>query len=243
MAHSNKQVFSGIRSVKRDYSSNFLPSSSQESGPSLPSQRHDTEKRLKEIQKALEEQNASSQRVLAMTAPAQSNHSKLSSTSHFFANGKRPSSSQEESAPKRRELPTSWTPAVKKNYSPTSALPSSQRTSKTQISVKGTPNNKSAPKAPAISLSEEQMHILQLVEEGKSVFYTGSAGECDLPDSTTPGGWYLVLKCAICLKVQGSLFSFARLSSPSERSMSSLQTPSLSPLQQVRDGHSLYAVC
>ncbi|KAJ3999784.1 PIF1-like helicase-domain-containing protein [Lentinula boryana] len=75
---------------------------------------------------------------------------------------------------KKRQLPPSWSESEARERTarkPTSAIMKSQvrELSRTSSSI--------ATKRPAgVFLSQEQSQILQLVEEGTSVFYTGSAG-------------------------------------------------------------------
>ncbi|KAJ3989316.1 hypothetical protein F5890DRAFT_1401301 [Lentinula detonsa] len=74
---------------------------------------------------------------------------------------------------KKRHLPPSWSeePREKTALRPTSAI------MKHQIRDLSRTSSSNATKRPAgVFLSQEQSQILQLVEEGTSVFYTGSAG-------------------------------------------------------------------
>ncbi|PIL25209.1 hypothetical protein GSI_13098 [Ganoderma sinense ZZ0214-1] len=173
-----KQPMSGLRSIKRDFSSGSLPSiASQESlssdpdtipwQPTPPKKLSGLEQRLKDIQDALNAQVSSSETVLA------------SSQSQ-----KRPSTSQDPPA-KRRQLPASWN--EKLQAAPQAARPayssaSSQRAfgkarqTNTNETLVVAAKSGSAAKPSPVFLSQEQTHILKLVESGLSLFYTGSAG-------------------------------------------------------------------
>lgn len=184
MAPGLKQPISGLRSIKRDFSSNSLPSASQdsiisESGaaaipwePTPPRQKlSGLEQRLKDIQDALSEQSSASTRVLTS-----------SQTLRAGGSQKRPSPSQDPPA-KRRQLPPSW--EEPEGGQRTSYASTSQgRTFGSARSANGgralvVPATASADvtgKAGSVQLSQEQLHILKLVQEGQSLFYTGSAG-------------------------------------------------------------------
>lgn len=87
----------------------------------------------------------------ALDERAASTESVLTSTSSTTnstssATLKRPADAQPDSANKRRQLPSTWKGA----------------------STTGKPA--------VVKLSQEQTHILNLVDQGQSVFYTGSAG-------------------------------------------------------------------
>ncbi|KAJ3491838.1 hypothetical protein NLI96_g410 [Meripilus lineatus] len=160
MSRQTKLPMSGLRSVKRDFSSNSVPSS-QDSGSSQRSGIIESEKKLKDIKKSLEHQSLSSQKLLASREPRSSQSSSSSSS-------KRPAESQMAPSAKRRQFPGSWTSAPQQNTKPTSASKSRQ------ISTR--PNSHANSKAAEVELSHEQKYILKLVEQGQSVFYTGSAG-------------------------------------------------------------------
>jgi hypothetical protein len=179
----SKTVQSGLRTVKRDFSvSSAPPSSSQEiiwppTPISQPPQLTGIEQRLKAIQDALAEMPAPPQRPNALVESKALN--------------KRPSSDA-DAAPafkKPRQLPSSW-----REKDPLSAPSLSSRSSSgSQSAIKRkhfTPSSTSTPpvskvstalnsnhKVPAVFLSQEQTQILRLVKDGKSIFYTGSAGQ------------------------------------------------------------------
>ncbi|TBU30534.1 hypothetical protein BD311DRAFT_217892 [Dichomitus squalens] len=177
MSNTLKQPMSGLRSIKRDFSSSSLPPASQESlssdpdtipwQPTPPKKLSGLEQRLKDIQDALNAQVSSSSSVLASSSQSQ----------------KRPSTSQNPPA-KRRQLPPSWDDKPPSQASrPAYPSAASQRafgkprqtnTNETTLVV-AAKSGSSAKPAP-IFLSQEQTHILKLVESGLSLFYTGSAG-------------------------------------------------------------------
>ena len=181
MSQSSKQPMSGLRSVKRDFSSNAISSSDSDTN----AKSEDTKKlsaqdrRFKMIQEALAGHTPSDN---ILRAPG-------NSFSESVSKNKRPNPSQEELETKRRRLPSSWKPAAgsssvtqaasssgsQKSFS---SVPSSSRANIASSSVV-TPSSSSSSsnKVAAVFLSQEQTHILKLVESGQSLFYTGSAGK------------------------------------------------------------------
>ncbi|KAI0630514.1 hypothetical protein C8Q77DRAFT_208911 [Trametes polyzona] len=179
MAHSSqssRQPMSGLRSIKRDFSSNSLPATSQSSAasdpdsipwdPTPPKKLSGLEQRLKDIQDALNAQISSSENTLSQSQ-------------------KRPSTSQNPPA-KRRQLPPSWdAKEVKPSHTHKTAYTSVPRAVGTSrnmnvpetLVVPAATKNGAVSKPAPVFLSQEQTHILRLVESGKSLFYTGSAGE------------------------------------------------------------------
>lgn len=170
---------SGLRSIKRDFSSSSLPpASSQESlssdpdtipwQPTPPKKLSGLEQRLKDIQDALNAQVSSSETVLASSQTQ-----------------KRPSTSQDPPA-KRRQLPASWNDKLQTtDQAPRPAYPSASsqrafgkaRQTNTNETLVVAAKSGSAAKPAPVFLSQEQTHILKLVELGLSLFYTGSAGK------------------------------------------------------------------
>ncbi|KIP03424.1 hypothetical protein PHLGIDRAFT_39109, partial [Phlebiopsis gigantea 11061_1 CR5-6] len=78
---------------------------------------------------------------------------------------------------RKRQMPSSW----KDNrdvavYSSTRALSASSSVNSSSRAVKSVSSSGSSGKPASIFLSQEQTHILNLVEKGDSLFYTGSAG-------------------------------------------------------------------
>lgn len=174
MAPGPKQPMSGLRTVKRDFSSSsILLSASQESASSgmdipwdktPPKQRlSGLEQRLKDIQDALTGQIVNSEAALAASSQ------------------KRPSpSSTQLPAAKRRQLPNSWNQPADQNRAPPQRASGAARSGASSADVLVVPSatKTGATDKPApVFLSQEQTHILRLVEQGQSLFYTGSAGE------------------------------------------------------------------
>ena len=170
---------SGIKAVKRDFSSNSQSSSSQSSdapltrglpaaaGAAGTRSLAATQQRLKAIQDALNGVPVAGEKQTSL------------------AGQKRPAPALlDPSTSKRRQLPRSWSQEnvdVKVNgsiqsqgMSKTISSTSVNKTSETTITMSST--TKSTAKTAEVFLSSEQKHILKLVEDGESVFYTGSAG-------------------------------------------------------------------
>ncbi|EAU90478.2 DNA repair and recombination protein pif1 [Coprinopsis cinerea okayama7 len=183
---SSRKAMSGLGSVKRDWSQSSLPASSQEVPipwePSPPRQQPqkrpmtDAEKRLANIQAAL-------QSVQSNKPPAP-----LQTSEAANRRPKRPSLEDADAPPsKKRQLPASWAQSNSGFGKDSIAAPQTSGRSSKPPSSKGrviTPsssgssifNNNSKKGVAAVFLSQEQLHILKLVQEGHSVFYTGSAG-------------------------------------------------------------------
>ncbi|KAJ3515174.1 hypothetical protein NLJ89_g1922 [Agrocybe chaxingu] len=171
---------SGLGSVKRDWSSNGVlhePRSSQEIAwpptqapqPAAPSRKlTGSELRLKAIQEALAGYPPAVPPPLAKSSVQ---NKRASPTAQLAA----------EPQPKRaRQLPPDW-PGTDALSRPTlSAKPPSgysRTNSKSAFNSPASSSGTSAPKKIApIFLSQEQTQILKLVQDGDSVFYTGSAG-------------------------------------------------------------------
>lgn len=167
----SKTSLSGLRTIKRDFSSSsaFSSSASQPidvdsdiDWPPSPEPKKpmtDSEKRLKAIQEAL-----AGNPVVKSAGP-------LEAPSHNVNKRPNPSfSSQYEPPTKKRQVPSSWSQPV--------APPSKQAIAKAATKIKAAPHISKATSKPAkVFLSQEQTQILKLVSDGNSVFYTGSAGE------------------------------------------------------------------
>ncbi|THH32533.1 hypothetical protein EUX98_g1662 [Antrodiella citrinella] len=162
---------SGLRSIKRDFSSSSLASSSQDNTDTVQAPKRvfkrtasGLEQRLKDIQAGLD-----SQKLSQPSAPTSASQSAAS------VSQKRPPPSNEAPAAKRRQLPSSWTESI----TPQASI-QSRSTATFQKPTKRAPSNErlapSSSKPKGVFLSDEQTHILKLVEGGQSVFYTGSAG-------------------------------------------------------------------
>lgn len=171
---SGKQVMSGLRTVKRDFSSNSLPPNSQNaaSGGSSRQQKLSTqEERLKLIQDALNGVATSGDNKSPFSS---SNAAASGGSSMSSASLKRPSPDDSHSGVKKRRMPSSWNDSNDiASYSNTRTL--SVSTSINTASKTTIPTTSAKPAS--IFLSQEQTHILKLVENGESIFYTGSAGE------------------------------------------------------------------
>lgn len=167
---------SGLRTIKRDYSSTSMMSSSSQpidvdseiDWPPTPPQPTraltGAEKRLKDIQDALSGKS-SEPATRPLSNPSQ------------FAN-KRPnptSSSQYEPPAKKRQLPNTWSEPM---LPPSKQAIASSASSKAKsLVIPAAATSKASSKPAKVFLSQEQTQILKLVGEGHSVFYTGSAGE------------------------------------------------------------------
>jgi hypothetical protein len=174
----SKQPISGLTRVTRDWTSNSQREEELDSdviswSPSPPAlnRRSGTETRLQTIEAALKEPMAPSEQVLS------------SSTVHPL-----PHTSSLSTSQKRRADPVSQ-PALKKQrlsdtskQKPSSTDSSYPTTSRfynkenVPVTVVSSSSAKVVTRPAGIFLSPEQKHILQLVQDGKSVFYTGSAG-------------------------------------------------------------------
>ena len=180
---SGKQVMSGLRTVKRDFSSNNATSDGQAS-KSNEQTRQDralaSAKRLKMIQDALNGESSTSEKKHPFSGRPATGGGESSSSASL----KRTAGGDTAPPAKKRQLPSSWDDYHSNSrsiasYSSTRALSSSTSAngiSKTTISVTSTTTKSTAGPA-SVFLSEEQKHILKLVERGESLFYTGSAGE------------------------------------------------------------------
>jgi hypothetical protein len=184
----SKLSLSGLKTVTRDWSE---PRSSQPSDgesidwPSTPPKADLTpaERRLRLIQAALAEPTIPLERVLTNASSQAIN--------------KRPALSTPQQVPpakKARQLPSTWGDVKKQVASSSlssSTWPGGKPSSGTSIpppvsksSSTSTISSTSTSKVASVFLSAEQTQILKLVQDGHSVFYTGSAGELIQPD------WY-----------------------------------------------------
>ncbi|OCB88619.1 hypothetical protein A7U60_g4217 [Sanghuangporus baumii] len=169
MSSSSSTLQSGLKTMKRNWSNND-PASTEtrtqvSSRPSSSAPLSDAGKarRLAVIQAALDEVDFESQPLRDSS----------------IANTKRPSDGHESenSSKKKRILPDSFL------YGETSSKPPSRgsRTTTPSMTVmnerrQDRSERKAAEKPAKIFLSKEQMRILELVDKGHNVFYTGSAG-------------------------------------------------------------------
>ncbi|KAF8074739.1 PIF1-like helicase-domain-containing protein [Lyophyllum atratum] len=178
----SKSAQSGLRTLKRDFSSSSMSQSSEIEWLPTPPQTETAPKltgaqqRLKNIQDALAG-NPSLPRGQALVDSKGVN--KRTS----------PVSTDGPDAKKSRQLPPSWKhndsdPLSAPSFSsmPTSSNPQRSR----PVPLTRTPTSGSGSiadcfaskksKVAAVFLSQEQLQILKLVSEGESIFYTGSAG-------------------------------------------------------------------
>lgn len=182
--NASSQVRSGLGTVKRDWSAN--KSQDTESGgpdpglrsgwslltPPKKSSSPSSKSRLDDLQASLSDRITSSEELLFSSRTSQK---RVAEPSDFLS---RPPA-------KKRVLPASFTagpqPATK-SISRTGSKSWGSFTSSKQnasSSSKRTPSHTTtgiSKSSASISLSQEQNHILKLAQEGKSLFYTGSAG-------------------------------------------------------------------
>jgi hypothetical protein len=184
MSKPPKAAKSGLKSVQRDWSSSSLkPSQEIHWSPSPPIRQASkqpltgAQQRLKDIQDALSGKSVPSER---RQAPSQSQPLVASKNLN-----KRPSPDLEiiePSAKKARKLPASWKdndPLTSATWGPSAPTSSRSAVQKPPVtSLPPTTATAGKAKVAAVFLSQEQNQILKLVQEGSSVFYTGSAGEC-----------------------------------------------------------------
>ena len=177
---------SGLGTVKRDWSANKSednkpsnPDPSLRSVWSLPTPPSEpasqsSKSRLDGLQASLSDGIASSEKLLSSSRSSQKRAAE-------------PSDSVSGPPAKKRVLPASFStgPQPAKTISRTSSLnskswgsfayPKQNTSSLTRTSTHSAPGSSSKSSA-SISLSQEQNHILKLAQEGRSLFYTGSAG-------------------------------------------------------------------
>lgn len=180
---SRPKAQSGLRTVRRDFSSAEIsqpPTSSQNIhwspsppvAPSAPLKKlSGSEARLKAIQEALAGYPANEPPLLVQSG-AQNKRPSPTGTS---ATGNPPTK-------RARQLPPDWPSNDSLSKPSLSAKPSSSNNKDNRKFAFNTPASSSSslstkPKVAAVFLSQEQKTILKLVQEGESVFYTGSAGK------------------------------------------------------------------
>lgn len=177
---------SGLGTVKRDWSANKPqntelddPDSDVISGwsPSPPSTTatQSSRSRLSDLHASLSDNITSSEKLLSSSRSSQK---RAAEPSEFLS----------QPPPKKRVLPASFSSGPQSKTNPivrASSLNSRHGTifstkQKPPSSIRRAPSQptlKSSSKLPNhISLSQEQNYILKLAQEGKSLFYTGSAG-------------------------------------------------------------------
>lgn len=166
-----KSSLSGLRTVKRNFSDAKL-SDEPISWPRTQPNGSGREKRLRDIQAGIEQRGAAAllQSYTNITASPTGSQSQqpLPGTA-------------DEPPTKRRHLPPGWdsdtdafmsSSSLTRTSSTKSLMSSVSRSFTVSTTLTSTPPSSK----PKMVLSQEQMHILKLVEEGKGIFYTGSAG-------------------------------------------------------------------
>jgi len=183
MSRSSSKSQSGLGTVRRNFSSSGisqLPKSSQEihwsPSPPVPppcpvKKLSGSEARLKAIQEALAGYPASSPPVLAQS----SSQNKRPSPTGSSATANPPTK-------RARQLPPDWPGADSLSKPSLSSKPLSSSNRDTGKSTFRAPASSSSSlatksKLASVFLSQEQTQILKLVQDGESVFYTGSAGK------------------------------------------------------------------
>lgn len=156
--YTPKSSQSGLRTVKRDFSDTKLSNEPISWPNSQPSAK---EQRLKDIQAGIEQRGASA--LLQ------------SYTNITGSQGKRPLSGTTDEPPRKRYFPSSWDDGDSFMTSSSLGRNSSASVSRS-ITITTTSSSKPPSSKQKMTLSQEQTQILKLVEEGKSIFYTGSAG-------------------------------------------------------------------
>jgi hypothetical protein len=179
----DRQPRSGLATVKRDFSSNITTDSSPFPVPTVATTKRSA--LSDSLRKAIQDGIASREADKAPLAPS----SLTASQEHFLSRGAAPPT-------KKRRLPSSWgdcesssttlhhefsvSSTVFRSRSSTNSLPLDFLSQGPHEGPESPSDPSSRPKParrPAtISLSDEQKAILELVMQGKNVFYTGSAG-------------------------------------------------------------------
>ncbi len=173
----DRQPRSGLATVKRDFSSNSMTDTPPASVPPAPKRSALSDALRKAIQDGV--------------ASRETDKASLSSSSQT-ASQKRSLSPGAIPPPRKRQLPRSWgdfesssSLYLKSRSSMSSVLPSnvSSHGHHEELDAHSVPPFvlKPAQQRPTISLSDEQKNVLELVMEGKNVFYTGSAGMSGFP--------------------------------------------------------------
>jgi hypothetical protein len=177
MSSKGQSALSGLRTIKRDWSQTSVqstedriswPATPPTTQPQNPKPSDARSQRMKDIEAALQGVQMPGERIEI-------------STKQIANASRRPlPSALDPPAAKKRQLPSSWgedTLSSSSNFK-------IARTSHSSV-VKSTPltvasSASSSSKLAGVFLSQEQTHILRLVEAGNSVFYTGSAGKSRL---------------------------------------------------------------
>ena len=184
----DRQPRSGLATVKRDFTSNNITNSPHASVPAAAATKRST--LSDSLRKAIQDGIAS--REVDKASPA---------LSSLTASQKRPLSPGAAPSTKKRQLPSSWSDFesssasftrgssqssvyFRSRSSTSSVLPLDMLSHGNQEGPECPSATSSEPKPaqrPAISLSDEQKNILELVMQRKNIFYTGSAGVSSFP--------------------------------------------------------------
>lgn len=170
MSTKGQSALSGLRTIKRDWSEDRIswPATPSTTQSQKPKPGNALSQRMKDIQDALTGAQIPGERTEISTKQ--------------IANGsKRPLPPAPDHPPaKKRQLPSSWddTLSSSSNFK-MSRTSSSLSVKSTPLTVASSSSKSSKPtsKLAGVFLSQEQTHILRLVEAGNSIFYTGSAGK------------------------------------------------------------------
>jgi hypothetical protein len=174
MSANGQSVLSGLRTIKRDWTQ--TSSQTAEDRISWPATPPTTQSQI------LKPGNASSQRMkdiqdalFAMQPPSE----RAEIGTKQIANGsKQPPPPVPNPPPtKKRQLPSSWEDDTLSSSSNFKISRTSSSVVKSAPLTVASSSSKPTSKLAGVFLSQEQTHILRLVEAGNSVFYTGSAGE------------------------------------------------------------------
>ncbi|KIK96042.1 hypothetical protein PAXRUDRAFT_338561 [Paxillus rubicundulus Ve08.2h10] len=179
---SSKGSLSGLRTIKRDWSSSSKTDDDCISWPqptpadALKNTLDARAQRLKDIQAGLD--GRAHHEVASNPLKSYTNIT----TADIASGRKRPlPTPSNESAAQKRVLPAHWQEDVytsSSNFTTSMRVSSVSRpaTSSQRVTASAATTDRTSTKSAAACLSQEQTQILRLVEEGKSVFYTGSAG-------------------------------------------------------------------
>lgn len=164
-----KSSQSGLRTVTRDFSSN---TKAKDEPISWPKTNEPRGQRFKDIEAGI------SQREVSI--PPQSNENENVAPTHIVSGSKRllEIALEDLQAPKKRQLPPNWQedPPTRSPYFSNASYAKNPKALSQTRAEPITLANVTSNTASKIVLSQEQTQILQLVEQGKSLFYTGSAG-------------------------------------------------------------------
>ena len=173
MPVGGQPALSGLRTIKRDWSQTSVqttddriswPATPPTTEPQKPNPSNARSQRMKDIQDALLGIQPAGERIEISTKQ--------------IANGsKRPLPSAPDPPPaKKRQLPPGWEDDPLSSSSNFKTLRTSSSVVKSSPLAVASASSKPTSKLAGVFLSQEQTHILRLVEDGNSVFYTGSAG-------------------------------------------------------------------